>query len=264
MTYSTEIGKKQATAFAELYKFTIGTDIYYYTSHEQEVTFENKIYSPRPIKRGNYESDDKLQPQRIQITLPLTEFVLAYVANSPVKTVYVTIKRVILDEIMDSYLFFQGEVVNITIEGSTGVLDCEAGTEIFRNQFPSQVYQARCQWSLFDGGCGLSELNFETQATVSVDGATLTSPTFATKTDGYFTMGFCEFKDDLRLITNHAGNQVTLQVPFDAGLQSGMVVRAYPGDDKSYSTCKNKFNNIAKWTGFKYIPSSNPVIWGFK
>lgn len=264
MTYSDEVSKKQSLGWAEIYKFQVGAEEHYYTSHEDEITVQGQKYSPRPIKRGNIESEDRLRNDRVQITLPLTNLVLSYVANSPAEPVFVVITRVILNEDKDSYAIFQGEAVNITIDGITGVIDFEAGIAVLRNQFPSQVYQPRCQWSLFDGGCLLAEASFETLAVVTVSGATLTSSTFATKPNGYFTQGYCRFGNDIRMITDHVTTAIKLQVPFDSRLATGMTVKAYPGDDKSYATCRDKFNNLARWTGFKGIPSTNPVLWGFK
>jgi len=96
------------------------------------------------------------------------------------------------------------------------------------------------------------------------NGSVLRSATFATQPDGFFTMGHVRHNTDIRLITDHVGQDITLQVPFDSRLQDGQLVSAFPGCDKTFETCRDKFNNLARRTGFDLIPETNPAVWKIK
>jgi hypothetical protein len=69
---------------------------------------------------------------------------------------------------------------------------------------------------------------------------------------------------DLRYIIDHSGTQLTLIVPLsdlteDVNDSSGdALVALYPGCDHTRETCKDKFDNLANYGGFPWIPSKNP------
>jgi len=275
MTYNDDMAKRVMDVWAELYTFTVGAEVTRYTSHSQDVPFDSETYKARPISRREVQSKDQIRPDQVRFSAPLDEIMLGYIANAPVEPVVVEIRRVVLAT-GNNKVIFRGEVVDVTLKENTASVVAEAKTDTLRNEFPPLVYQTPCQWLVFDGDCGLLESNFEEQATVtlSADGTVLTSSTFGLFPDdgdvgaingvGYFTLGFVRFGEDFRHITAHVGNTIKLLSPFDARLQNGNVVRAYPGCDNLFNTCEGKFSNTGKFSGCRFIPSNNPALTGFK
>jgi uncharacterized phage protein (TIGR02218 family) len=130
---------------------------------------------------------------------------------------------------------------------------------------PEIVYQSFCNWTLFDCNCGLRSQDYELSAIVTVSESSMTSSIFATYENGYFTQGRIRFGGDFRFITNHLGSKVDLQIPFGSELVNGSTVYAIPGCNGAPATCKTKFNNFdLRHVSMPYIPTRNPVIWGFK
>ena len=78
-----------------------------------------------------------------------------------------------------------------------------------------------------------------------------------------YTGGYVVYLKDFRWITLGETNTFNLHVPFDSSVKPGVVLIAYQGCSKSAVDCKNKFNNIRNFNGCPYIPSDNPVLWGF-
>ena len=91
---------------------------------------------------------------------------------------------------------------------------------------------------------------------------------------GFFTSGMIEAPDGtLRFITGHSGSTLTLIRPLES-LNSffakngygegygygygGLVIRIYPGCDRTKETCQSKFNNLNNYGGFPFIPLKNP------
>lgn len=266
MPYSDKIKLLQLPPFAELYHIQIGEANYYYTSYSKDVLFDfdDNVYFAAPIHRGDFSNNDKLFSQRVTVSVPLTDWVLAYIANAPAELVKLKIYRVFQDGSGDFIKLFDGVNLDITISENTASIIFESLTQVLRSKLPRVLFQSRCNHRLFDSGCTLNADDFKTTATVIIDGSDLVSATFDTFPDGYFIQGQARKDGDCRLITNHVGDRITLQVPFDARLENGETVDVYPGDDQSADTCRDKFDNFNNFLGFPHIPSSNPVIWGFK
>ena len=133
-------------------------------------------------------------------------------------------------------------------------------------RLPKFVYQSYCNHALFGEDCGLLSVDFKAAATVSaIDGSEITSSAFAGFYDGYFTQGYLESDyGDIRWITQHTGDKCWIHAPFDDRIQVDSILSAYPGCNGNPDTCKNKFGNFDNFLGFPYIPSHNPVVWGFK
>lgn len=271
MTYASQIQETEQSTFAELYTFQVGQTINRYTTHREDITFHGDLYLARPIKRGDFTFTEKLKSVRVRINAPIDRTLAQYVSNTPVENVAVIITRVFLDT-EESFQIFQGEIIDVTLSKNAATAVCENETDIFRNKFPKRIFQARCNHMVFDDGCGLLEVDWRVTAVITVSGSDLVSATFAGFADGYFTGGHAKSNSDIRMITNHVTNTITLQVPFPASiLQTNDSVFAWPGCDRSATTCKTKFDNFlgpldpggGGFLGFPYIPNSNPVIWGF-
>lgn len=265
MTYQAEIEKVQAPTWAELYTFTVAGNETFYTTHDESITHNFDVYLPRSIERSNLDNQDKIAPLRLTVKMPIDDTMAQAVAIAPVEPIEVRIVRLILPT-LDEFEIFCGQIVDISIQDNFAQVTIESGTEIFKNEFPNFVWQARCQWSLFDVGCAIIEIDFEDLATVtlSVGGTVLTSAVFGTRTPPYYIGGHVRFETDIKLITNHVGNDITLQAPFTAALSDGKEVKAYPGCDKSRAVCIDPFDNFINFTGMANIPSRNPVIWGLE
>jgi uncharacterized phage protein (TIGR02218 family) len=264
VAYDTKIRETELAMIAELYEIRVGSNTTYYTSHNSDIFFDGNDYSARPLHRSDFRRDTEFKAVRVTITAPLDPLGLRYVANTPPEKVVVKITRLLLDGSDDYAVLFEGEVVSVTLKDFMAHAECEATLGIFRSRLPATIYQPRCNNALFDEKCGLIEISFQVPAIVTVSGSDLISSTFDVYDDGYFTGGYVEKTGDYRWITNHVGDTITLQAPFDTRVYTGSTVNAFPGCDGQPSTCQTKFGNFEKYRGFPYIPSSNPVIWGLK
>jgi hypothetical protein len=268
--YFDELQAIEPPKIAELYIVSSGPFTNYYTSFSEDVLFQGNNYKARSIERTNFNRKGTLTPTKINIKAPIDNLLQKYIANTPSEPVFIDIISTLpFVSGLPSAQFFRGRVVNATIAENMIAADCESRTQIFRNKVPSVIYQSRCNHQLFStpigsiGACNLLKTNYLVTATVTVVGASLVSPTFATFPNDYFTGGFVEFGLDARWITKHIADTIYLQVPFDSRVITGAIVFAFPGCDKKPETCRDKFSNSLNFLGFPYIPSQNPVIWGF-
>lgn len=273
--FETNLASEQQRPVPEFYVFNSGGVIERYTSFSRSLTFLGYEFQAATIQRGSLKFDAKLNVVKINIATPMTPNMTKYIANTPVEPVLVTIYRSHLDYLDQYEIFFKGKVKNVQFKNKIASAQCESKNSILAAKIPQIIYQSFCNHDIYDSGCLLSEVSYKRKATVvsfADNGATITY-TFTdgggTPADDYFKTGRLVFGSDERLITAGPGgslgaNDVQIHVPFSSDLTAGSEINLYPGCDGSPSTCLNTYNNLIHFLGMPYIPSRNPVVWGFK
>jgi uncharacterized phage protein (TIGR02218 family) len=87
----------------------------------------------------------------------------------------------------------------------------------------------------------------------------LTSATFDTYDDGYFTYGSIEFGSEKRAIVYHVGNTIAIAYAMKE-LETGNSIDAYRGCNGRIETCRDNFSNIDNFLGFPFTPEENPAL----
>lgn len=164
-------------------------------------------------------------------------------------------------------LMFGGLVGEIDYSNSAAQFTINSYLDILNIQMPRNVYQAGCLNTLFDVSCTLAQASFLNTGAVSggvspsasafaVSGVAAAAPT------GYFNLGKVQFTSGKnagvwRAVQSHsAGPPATLTVfpPFGFVPVLGDTLAAYPGCDKTQSTCTNKFANLANFRAMPFTP----------
>jgi hypothetical protein len=82
---------------------------------------------------------------------------------------------------------------------------------------------------------------------------------------GYFDGGLMTIDDGAnagfsREVKTYVPGQITLQLPFPYTVEVGAAYTLVAGCDKSFATCKEKFNNVLNFRGEPYIPGQDKLI----
>ena len=90
---------------------------------------------------------------------------------------------------------------------------------------------------------------------------------FAAVASGRLAGGFVNWTrqdglTEFRTITNHVGNQITLDYGAD-DLAAGLDMTVFPGCAHNWADCKDYFNNGANYGGCLYLPQENPFAGNF-
>lgn len=251
--------------YAEIYSFDDGETISRYTTYQIPIQYAGFQYKPAHIKRGNINRNTTFESVTCQITAPLEEKLVKYIANYPVVPTNVTVIRGLVSAFdSQNFVVFTGVIKKVQIEGIYAIAECVSMGSILDAIWPRDIHSSFCQNTLFDDNCGLSSsdymLNFTVQSMTAKGGLISTD----IGNQGHnFTGGSVVYLKDFRWITLGENNTFHLHVPFDASVKPGVVLSAYYGCSKSAIDCKNKFNNMENFDGCPYIPSDNPVLWGF-
>lgn len=258
----------------ELFKLTRGSNTWTYTSSDYEVDYNGDRYHAVPIGRGRREEKNELSKANLEVKIDL----------------YDELARLLLttidEEVLSLTLFIQTESGTQTAwKGRLSSIKPGQNelTMVFESVFTSlrrpglrARYQKTCRHALYSRGCRLNSEVFAVygQATAA-SGVSVTVPEAASQPDGYYTGGMIRGPDDsLRWIIAHTGSSLTLSQALEslneAVLNSGygvgygqyyggVIIKIYPGCDRLRQTCINKFNNLANYGGFPWIPHKNPM-----
>lgn len=159
-----------------------------------------------------------------------------------------------------SLILFDGMVT--TIDSLTTV-ECQLKVKSYLNllnqPMPRNSWQATCLHTLFDAGCALVKSAWQTAGQVGAGSDVNSIEWSNSATAGYYWQGTVLFTSGQnmglkRTIKLATGSQLILTQPLPFVPAAGDTFYAYPGCDKTYSTCQNRFNNLANMRAFPYVP----------
>lgn len=167
--------------------------------------------------------------------------------------------------------FFQGRVTAMQTDGAGGYeLLCKSPLELLDAPFPRNVYQPPCMNTLFDSMCRLTRSAYRVTGSVTV-GANADRTAFGTNSgasSGYFNLGVFRF-----LTGANAGRSLPIKshwlsgagyfafpVSWPNAIALGDTYEAFPGCDKSLTTCEAKFGNRIHFRGQPFIPAPETTV----
>lgn len=268
MSYLVQEKSESSGAPIELYRFSSDgfLDPYLYTNHGDDVTYNFETYTAIPMSRSQPEHSQEVAHRELSIEMPRDNPLAArWISFVPPKTVWLTIYRFHEGD-SEVVVFWQGKVRGVAWNGNLATLSCQPTDSVFNRMGLRSTYGASCSHILYDDGCKISNVLYKiATALVTVNGITLTAPAFATFPDttpvpnGWWVTGYIErpLNGDLRYITAHTGDTITILVGFE-GLLAGEVINIYAGCNHTFSTCDIKFNNTDNFGGFPFVPAKNP------
>lgn len=270
MTYESIVSDPQGVVIMELFELRSGSSVSRFTTSRTATTFQGLMFQPATIKRGDLSAQGN-GVSTVTVQAPPTPELMRYITSYPTLPTSIRVWSLFEEAPEDFRLIFSGRVLAVTLKDKVASARCESGSSALKAQVPKYVFSAYCQHNLFDSGCGLDAMAYRTSlGSVSQDGAALTDGggEVAAKPVDWFTGGYVQAGDEFRLITKHQGAVLHLQVPLPTSAL-GVQAFAFPSCDKSAETCRDKFNNLRPagnkgFLGMPTIPSSNPVIWGFR
>nr|DAX16565.1 MAG TPA: minor tail protein [Caudoviricetes sp.] len=146
--------------------------------------------------------------------------------------------------------------------GSAGGTTIEAtvasATELLNTKFPTHLYYPPCIYTLGDVSCGVDLNKFRINGTVK-GGTRSVVQSNLTLADGYLTNGSMRFISGkntgvTRTIRTNANGEISVVLPFYYAPEPGDAFSVLPACDKSMNCCKGRFNNLARYRGYPFIP----------
>lgn len=264
MTYETSEYSVHDARPVECFKFIGSFRTYRYTSAEEEVTVAGETYLPIPGKRGmiraGTQQDDNLS---LDIEMPFDTDVVedyAYAESPPSLSLELYRVHRGTNFATDFVLLWKGKVTSFSVDGRVAKVRVPSVfARALQADLPSAYYQAPCNHVLFDSLCSVSRAANTT--TTSVETTASLAVTVADVSDPDNVLAGGEIVNtrtgERRLILSNQAGVINFSYPF-VDMIAGDPVELTKGCDHSFSTCKSKFSNGARFGGHPYIPADNP------
>jgi uncharacterized phage protein (TIGR02218 family) len=288
--FLTMLNSNQALVRADLYTITLrdGT-VLRFTSADIDITYGgNTFLAPRSsnapaFDRGTVKTEIGLNVDNLQVEVFFdattringvtpASFIAFGGFDDCVFDVQVTMAPDWSNPVVNGTIkLFTGIVAESKVRGGRVSLTINSQLRLLNTQFPRNYFLPGCNNSLFDGVCLLSKATYAFSGTVAatpVPSQTVFGSN-ATKADGYYDLGYvvwtsganngivCPVKSYL-----NASGKFTLVYPLSTAPAAGDTFTGYPGCDKTYLTCNNKFANTSHFRGFPFVPTPEMIELG--
>jgi uncharacterized phage protein (TIGR02218 family) len=159
-----------------------------------------------------------------------------------------------------SVILFKGRIGTVdSIGRTTAQITVNSDLVLLDLHMPRNVYSPSCQHVLYDSGCTLVKSAFGTNGTVGA-GSTVSTINWS-GASANFNQGTITFSSGgnagvtASVKSAVAGVSLTLAYPLYVAPANGDSFTVYFGCDHTQGTCTNKFNNLANFRGFPYVPT---------
>ena len=255
----------------ELIELSIGGTVTRICSAEDDITVGGVTYTAHPLERDDLKVEDgERNALKLTVTTDLA-FVGNYVSNVPAAEATVHIYRLQRGDTSDVVSLYRGYVSNIVFKdaGRLAELAINPMRKRAKRPAPRCKYSGQCNNVLYDDLCGVvagDPAYTHTSGTVqSITGYVYEVSGAAAFGDGFFAGGTLETAagGDARMVIAHTGNSLTVTLPLES-LAVGDLATVRAGCGHTVTDCQNKFNNLANYGGFPFVPSNNPFTDGIE
>lgn len=264
---------------ADLYTITLknGT-VLRYTTWDQTVTVLGNSFltGPPHLRRSHIEEKVGLDVSSLELEIAagIGDMmngvpILQLIANGTLDGATLKIDRLFMDAAgnqIGTVLRFSGIVGEVEEVGrSSAKLTVNALVQLLAQQLPNIILQPNCTNTLFDPRCGLNKASFAENNAVQGGSTVNKVISLSARADGYFDNGQVVFTSGpnsgtTKAVRSYFGQQFFFNSPLPFAPNAGDAFMAYPGCDKTQSTCTAKFNNLANFEGFPYVPVPETAI----
>mgnify|MGYP000912059845 FL=1 len=250
----------------ELYEFARGGVQYWrFNNTDKDVVRSGLTYKTMQVERGKVQQTSDPDKNDLTLTFPRSlQFAVSMLRHSPEEVTTLTIYRGHIGGGDDFITYWKGRILAVSADGNAITMSLESIFTSMQRYGLRARFEYGCRHSLYAAACGVSEADYKFIGAVSnLDGLSMEIYGANAQPNGWYTGGVFHWGGHgTRMIASHVGNQLVLNRPLP-GLRNGVTVNIYPGCDRRLGTCINKFNNVANFGGFPWIPSRNPFEGSF-
>lgn len=264
MTYEARENSTQDGRPIELYIFTLGATEWCYTSADENLTVDGKVFRAVPIKNPGFNVTGEAASDALSIEAPSSIGpAQLFMMVPPSQTIWIVIwrKHEGEDEFLVSY---QGEVsqINFPMPGKC-IVTCETLSASLHREGLRIGWSRTCPYAVYDPDtCKKDKATMAVPIIVlGVIGNDVISDEVGSYAEDFFTGGMIEWDDpyrghEIRLIEKHVNNTLTM---FNSaqGAYVGMIAVVYRGCKQTVASCI-ELENYDNYGGVPDMPGKSP------
>lgn len=247
-----------------LYRFTLGSTVWRYTSADEDLTIGGFLWKASPITDEGVRQTGEAASDTMTIDAPSNIGpAQVYMSGAPSRPIVVN--RLSLHEgITVPVVNYVGEVFQANFHRPGAVkFSAQTISATLRRNGLRLGWQRSCPYALYDPvTCQVDRSQHATSVTLtSVSGFTATGAGFGTHPDGYFSGGLLEWAHPVMgamflTVDTHIGTSIEVFGETN-DLYPGLVLTAYPGCARTLAAC-NSFGNLGNYGGCPSMPGKSP------
>lgn len=248
-----------------LYRFTLGSTVWRYTSADEDLVLDGVTWTAVPINDSGVKLTGETSVDALTITASIDIGpAQVYMTSPPAEPILV--ERLATHEgLLIPLINYVGEVSQVNFPNPPGqcVITSQTLSATMRRNGVRIGYQRTCPYALYDQAtCKVNKASFAVSLTITdVVGTAVTVSGMPSVADGYFTGGLFEWSQPVignrtMFIEAHAGSVFTA-FGDTSDLYPGLTITAYPGCLRTMAACQ-AFGNLDNYGGFPWMPGKSP------
>jgi uncharacterized phage protein (TIGR02218 family) len=254
----------------ELLLFARDEEYWAYAIHDADVTRNGVLYRAAVITRSPFEASDELNLYSTKVQISTDTPLGALLQQNGLSGVRGDFyMRLMLTHANDTETWspFFGVASEIVAHGTYVELTVDSVQKWMKRNLLRVSGGVQCSHVLYDSGCGVNMDDFVITVTVAASagrntqvGATAgNDPDNTLQTIDYYAGGMLVYGTE-RYFIEHNDNAGNLRMGdvVPSYIVGQTDVKLYAGCDRSYRTCKDRFDNVRNFGGFPHFPVVNP------
>lgn len=251
----------------ELYAFEGMSGSFYLTPHEFDVEIDGERYERCPLERSALALGAEAAKSALELKLPPDHALVRHLLQAAItgEATAVRLEVAQYDAWYDDWWFagtrWMGRVLGVEVADDAARIRCESAQVSLKRIGLRRLYSRACSHVLYSAACGATPIA-ASATVVQVFGRSVEFDGGApAAVAGMLAGGWLETEAGARhMIVSESTEGVELLYP--VAIEVGTEVQLIAGCDHSVSTCAARFNNLANYGGFPFIPSKNPFSTG--
>lgn len=247
-----------------LYAVSVGHLTWFYNSSDADVVHDSVLYKSCPISDTGFVQSGDTANDEFTVTLPENEPVVEIYQGTPPSAPGRIIMRTKHVGDRDAPIMWVGAIVSVKrVLPAQGVISCQPATGSFNRAGLRLAWSRGCPHALYDSQCRVNPEAFRTTAIIrAMTGDAIVADAFGANGDDWLSGGFVKWVrpnglTEFRPIELHKGLTCYMLGTTD-GMSVGMQLSVYPGCARTSNACLYKFNNLANYGGFPFLPGKSP------
>ena len=247
-----------------LYRFTLGSTVWRYTSADEDLVLDGVAWKAVPIRDDGVKQTGTASVDAFNITASDAIGPAQVYASAPPPEAILVERLATHEGITVPIINYIGEITQVS-HGLPGqvTIACQTLSASMRRNGLRIGYQRTCPYALYDAStCKVNKASFGVAGVIAdVVGFNITVAAAGTRSDGYFMGGLFEWQHPTHgtrtmFIEGHVGS--TLGCFGDTSdLTPGTPITMYPGCQRTVAACQ-AFGNLDNYGGFPWMPGKSP------
>jgi hypothetical protein len=250
----------------ELYAFEGASGSFHLTPHEFDVEIGGQRYECCPLERNALALGAEAAKSALELKLPPDHALVRQLLQASLSGEATAVRLLTAQRAGGGDYWWiagtrwMGRVLGVEVADDSARIRCESAQVSLKRIGLRRLYSRACSHVLYSAACGATPILASAEVIRSI-GRQVELASLPPEVAGMLAGGWLQTPAGARhMIVNEFGSGIEMLYP--VAIEAGTEVLLTAGCDHSTATCAARFDNLANYGGFPFIPSKNPFSTG--